>query len=249
MELKVNNPNLSVILPVGCNAKCEFCYWEKKTGLTLERFQEICDTLPEIFKQVSITGGETTLESNLIEYLKIARDRFDKVVLNTNGYELKQEHFKYIDYVNISRHHWMDKENEKVFQTTSIPDHTELQKLCTYGDITLNCVLSDTFSDYEFVNQYTKFAKVVGAKVSFRKYFSNLNILTEVDKNDTLNWEHSCPACLNRNHTINGIDTTFKYSVQETCEATDGIYELILQSNGDLTIDWKGEQKLHYTKE
>lgn len=248
MELTVNNPNLSLVMPIGCNANCEFCYWEKRTGLTIERFKFICDTLPPIFKQISITGGEPTLCSNLIEYLKIARNRFNKVVLNTNGFRLNKEHFKYVDHVNISRHHWDDLINSEVFNTSNNPTALELKKICGYGDVTLNCVLPDKFADKEFVSKYIDFAKRCKAKVAFRKFFNNLDLLP-IDNNETLINEHGCPACLHRQHKISGIDVTYKYSVKETFEAANGIYELIVQSNGDLTFDWDGNNKLNYKED
>lgn len=245
MELKVNNPNLSVILPVGCNAHCSFCYWEKETGLTPDRFKFIAESLPKpLFNQVSLTGGETTLSEDLTDYLKIAKENFSKVVLNTNGYKLTKEHIQLANHVNISRHHWLDEENDKVFKAKTI-DVDRLKELSSYGDITLNCVLPDGFYDMDFISNYITFAKEMKAKVAFRKYFNNLNKLP-VDTNDTLNWEHSCPACLHRNHTIDGADVTFKYSVQETSEAIDGIYELVLQANGSLTVDWAGKTKLEW---
>lgn len=127
MELMVNNPNISLIMPVGCNAKCSFCYWKKSDGITIDRFKFICDTLPIIFEQISITGGEPTLDSNLIEYLKIARKRFKKIVLNTNGFKLMKEHFKYVDHVNISRHHYDDLINNNIFQTITVPNMLKLK--------------------------------------------------------------------------------------------------------------------------
>ena len=244
--LSVNNPNLSVIMPVGCNAECEFCYWEKRCGLTSNKFKFVADTLPEIFKQVSITGGEPTLDNNLIEYLKIARNRFDKVVLNTNGYALTKEHFIYCDHINISRHHYVDFKNREIFRSDDVPNYHALKLLCSCGDVTLNCFLIVVFKDVEFIDQYISFAKSVGAKVAFRKYFNNLDVLTDVDRDDTLINEHSCGACLHRTHIMNGVNVTFKYSVKETCEAIGGIYELILQSNCDLTFDWDGNNKLTY---
>jgi len=244
--LSVNNPNLSIIMPVGCNAKCSFCYWKKQCGLTEDKVQFVCDTLPDIFKQVSITGGEPTLSPNLSSYLKIVRDRFDKVVLNTNGYKLTKEHVDLVDHVNISRHHYEDGKNIEIFGVRSIPSTMDLIRLGSYGDITLNCVLEDGFKDRVFIDNYISFAKMVGAKVAFRKYFNNLNILNEIDKDDTLIDYHSCGACLHRRHKIKGVDVTYKYSVQETHEAIGGIYELILQANGDLTFDWEGKKVLTY---
>lgn len=246
MKLAVNNPNLSVILPVGCNANCQFCYWEQGNGLNTARFSFVSGSLPPIFDQCTITGGEPTLCDDLSEYLGIARGRFSKVVLNTNGYLLTSEHIKLACHVNISRHHYDDAENEKVFGTDSVPCADKIRAFCDSGDITLNCVLSPDFKDGDFIAHYITFAKSVGAKVAFRKYFSDLSILSEIDTNDTLIGQHSCGACLHRWHKINGVDVTFKYGVQETSEHVNGIYELILQPNGDLTFDWAGKNKLEY---
>ena len=246
MKLAVNNPNLSIILPVGCNAHCPFCYWEQGNGLIPERFSFISSSLPAIFDQCTITGGEPTLCDELTSYLTIASSRFSKVVLNTNGYNLKQEHIRLTNHVNISRHHYEDAKNAEIFGTQSIPDSNLIRAFCGMGDITLNCVLSPGFSDIDFITKYIAFAKSVGAKVAFRKYFSDLSILSEVDRDDTLIGQHSCGACLHRWHIIDDVFVTFKYGVQETSEHVNGIYELILQPNGDLTFDWAGKNKLVY---
>lgn len=246
MKLAVNNPNLSLIMPVGCNANCDFCYWEEKQGLTMERFDFIVNSLPEIFKQCSITGGEPTLSKQLVDYQKVARKRFEKVVLNTNGSYLKKEHFENVDFVNISRHHFLDSENEKIFHTATVPSTERLKELCSFGDVTFNCVLPDKYSDKEFVYNYIGYAKSIGAKVAFRKYFNNLAVLQNIDTDETLYYEHSCPSCKHRKHIINGVDVTFKYSVKETHEHMNGIYELITQPNGDLTFDWEGKKILKY---
>lgn len=246
MKLSVSNPNLSVIMPVGCNAKCKFCYWEPGCGLTLERFKFIAETLPKQFSQCSITGGEPTLHNELCSFIDAAKNRFDKVVLNTNGHELSESIVKKCDFVNISRHHFDEDKNRSVFGCSSVPTTDKIKKLCKFGDVTLNCFLPPSFSDNYFISKYIEYAKSVGAKVAFRKYYSDLSILEEVDKKDTLIGEHSCGACLHRWHKINGVEVTFKYSVQETFENMDGIYELIVQPNGDLTFDWQGKNKLIY---
>ena len=115
MRLSVNNPNLSVILPVGCNGNCAFCYWKQSDGLTVSRFKFVCDTLPAMFKQCSITGGEPTLCTQLQEYIEVAMSRFEKVVLNTNGFALTDETVTSCDFINISRHHYLDDKNKAIF--------------------------------------------------------------------------------------------------------------------------------------
>lgn len=246
MKLAVRNPNLSVILPTGCNAHCPFCYWKQGVGLTTDRFSFVSSSLPGIFDQCTITGGEPTLSNELTEYLEIARSRFLKVVLNTNGSHLKPEHIRLVSYVNISRHHYDDYENAKIFGTPSVPCTNEIRAFCDRGDVTLNCFLPNNFKNGDFIARYIVFAKSVGAKVAFRKYFGDLTVLSSVDRDDTLIGKHSCGACLHRWHEIDGVDVTFKYGVQETSEHVDGIYELILQPNGDLTFDWAGKNKLVY---
>lgn len=246
MELTVTNPNFTVIMPGGCNGKCSFCYWKPDVGLTLERLKFVLDKLPDTFDQCSVTGGEPTLNPLLTSFLKEIRKRFSKVVLNTNGSELKPIHAALVDYVNISRHHYDDQLNAQVFGTSVIPDTSRLKYLCSLGDTTINCVLADKFADKEFVQNYIAYAKTIGASVAFRKYFNNLEVLRDIDTDDTLVDSHSCPACLHRRHLINNVQVTFKYSVKETCEAAQGVYELILQANGDLTYDWEGTHLLMY---
>lgn len=246
MNLVVTNPNLSVVMPVGCNANCEFCYWEKGCGLNREHFDFVANSLPEVFEQCSITGGEPTLAHDLTDYLKVARKRFKKVVLNTNGYALTKEHCDLVDHINISRHHYDFASNVVTFGTYTVPSDEKLKELCSYGEVTLNCVLPDGFCDSEFITKYISFAKEMGAKVAFRKYFNNLNLLSHIDTDETLEWEHKCGACHHRHHIIDGVNVNFKYSVKETFEHSNGIYELILQSNGDLTYDWDGKHKLTY---
>lgn len=54
---------------------------------------------------ISFTGGEPTLNANLSEYLKFAKETFNRVELNTNGYKLS-DHIdsivKHVDLLKIS---------------------------------------------------------------------------------------------------------------------------------------------------
>jgi molybdenum cofactor biosynthesis enzyme MoaA len=240
MKLSVENPNFSVVMPVDCNADCNFCYWEKDVGLSFERFKEVAETLPMIFEQCSITGGEPTMQKDLSKWIRVANKNFKKVVLNTNGAFLTKDLAMSVDHVNLSRHHYDELANMKIFGTATVPDASKIWELCQVTDVTLNCYLPDDFDDLTFIANYIKFAKHVGAKVAFRKNYSNLDILP-VDRDDTVISQHSCGACLHRYHKIADVDVTFKYSVPETHEHTGGIYELILQANGRLTYDWAGE--------
>lgn len=169
---------------------------------------------------------------------------FEKVVLNTNGTLLTSDHIELCDYVNISRHRVDDDENAEVFGTIEIPTANQLMFLARTGKVTLNCVLPDGFNDDKFVLNYVRFAKRIKANVAFRKEVGDLTLLP-VDSPTTLQTESACPVCIQRVHEINGVQVVFKYGLKETFDPELGIYELILQPNGNLTADWAGKRKVH----
>ena len=84
MDIVVDNPNFSVVVPSGCDASCDFCFWEEKESLSkskfLDRLQEVVDLLPYQFYQVSVTGGEPTLCRWVKDILTILRDRFETMI-------------------------------------------------------------------------------------------------------------------------------------------------------------------------
>ena len=246
--MSVINPNFSIVMPTGCNAKCSFCYWEPEMGSNLDKFKEVIRDLPPEFEQCSITGGEPTMANDLMQWIRVANKRFGKVVLNTNGYKLTDAIIQSVDFVNISVHHYDRYSNCKIFGTDTVPDKVQLKEMCKHGNVTFNCVLDDGFADFQFIMDYIKFAKYCGAKVAFRKYYSDLTILDKVDLDDTLTGEHSCGACLHRYHKINDVDVTFKYSVPETNECMSDPYEVILQANGKATYDWAGKKEVDFSR-
>jgi len=159
----VIDPNFSIIMPTGCNAKCSFCFWKPKKA-SRDWSQKLLQTLaklPEQFWQISITGAEPTsdflLLAGTLRKIKRYKHKFPKVVLTTNGYKLakfladpkRYELFgQVVNHVNISRHHWKDDKNLLMFNAkpSSIPTQEELGELCsklnTLGiDVNLNCVL------------------------------------------------------------------------------------------------------------
>jgi len=50
-----------------------------------------------------------------------------------------------------------------------------------------------------------------------------------------------CPVCRTDTILYKGIPVTFKYSPVEPSAILDTVYELIMQPNGEVTIDWAGE--------
>ena len=69
----ISNPNLSIVMPGGCNGKCDFCFWQKTKpcGGYLEKLTGVFTSLPSQFSQLSITGGEPTLSPYLENVLNL----------------------------------------------------------------------------------------------------------------------------------------------------------------------------------
>ncbi len=255
-QIYYNNPNFSIVLPGPCQAHCDFCFWTKKKTADnyLDRLKYVLDNLPACFTQVSLTGGEPTLSpyfKQVCDILSDHREKIKKVVLSTNGAKL----FKYIglinwevDFVNISRHHWNQKENEKIFGTKNIPTSEHLKKsIDLLKDVTINCVIKD-MNPKEMITFLKYVYRELGTnKVAFRQEHGTLEpvaIEKYLLKNHKKIGEGSCPVCrsvffdVELDYVPQIMSVAVKYSVMEPSSVIDGIYELILHPDGKLTADW-----------
>ena len=87
------NPNFTIITTGGCNAKCDFCTDPmnvKASPYYISNLMQSISKLPNIFQEVSISGGEPTISDDLDAILQIIKfsGKFRKVVLSTNGTKL-----------------------------------------------------------------------------------------------------------------------------------------------------------------
>lgn len=204
MKLKTNNPNFSIVVPSICDSKCPFCFGNtQECSLGKEKYlknlKQALKSLPDAFKQISITGGEPTLSPWLDDILGlIDKKRFIKVVLTTsatkNGDIFKLKNISKINHINISRHSINDQENIEIFNNGNIPNSNDLKEIVSnlndMGiDVTLNCVLGDKSKSKvtaisslsskplidnkkfkQWVHDYIQMAKDVNASaVAFRK--------------------------------------------------------------------------------
>jgi organic radical activating enzyme len=217
------------------------------------------NVIPSNFDQVSISGGEPTLSSNLAQILGLIKlsNRFRKVVLTTTGAQLDQRLeliANGIDHLNVSRHDIGYEANAKVFGTSDIITDVALTHSISYMnkrgiDVNLNHVYStNKILTMEYVREYVRYAKQLGANsISFR-YDQNENNLKETYLEALFgDWvrvnEGSCPVC--RNHTIlfDGMPIVFKASYAEPSLAIQDTYELIYGIDGRLTTDWAGSHE------
>lgn len=256
MKLVNEQPNLSIVLPGPCNAKCKFCFWDREDTKVpsdyLSTLDFILSNLPPQFNQISLTGGEPTLSPVFYEVLdRIPKSRYNKVVLSTNGVNLgnvsKHSLFKKVDFINISRHHWEDRENAKIFGTGTVPSSVRIRKFIREipQPITLNCVIPAKLSDQGFIKSYLYFAMSVCAKnVAFRKEHGTLApTKAEESFKAVKGFEGGCPVCRYKTQNIYGIWVTWKASVSEPSKKLKGIYELVYKPTG-LSADWEGKLKV-----
>lgn len=259
-ENTIFNPNLSIVVPGGCNAKCDFCFWTKTKTCDkyLEKVQNILSNLPSQFYQLSLTGGEPTLSPYLESIVNlIDRSVFKHTVLTTNGAKLLENVNILkgkIDHINISRHHYTDEINNKIFNSDMLTTEqlknvvNELNKVGI--DVTFSAVLNDNLSTKEDIEKYLQFAKENGAsQVFFRKPHGTLDP-TNVEKEfeNLESKEYSCPVCRTKNQIINELKVSWKASLEEPSKELGTIYELILNEKAELTKDWEGKLKVDHTK-
>lgn len=256
MNLIVDNPNFSIVVPSPCNASCNFCFWnrdyiEVDPKDYMIKLVKTLDNLPGEFTQCSITGGEPTTLPWLRGILTLARERFSKVVFTTNGHNLVNHTYMaehgLIDHLNISRHAIGKEDNIKIFKDSRIPHDDEIEVMSTFFqyhgiDVSLNCVVSKDFRDVEFVYKYIQYAKDMNINsVAFRKDHSDLFDMGVEPFLGKIVDTAGCPACKVDARYIDGMLTYWKYSVEEPSNELGGVYELVYHPNGVVTSDWKGE--------
>lgn len=255
-NITVNNPNFSIVVPGGCNGKCNFCFWQKTKpcGNYINILSETLSNLPSQFYQISLTGGEPTISPYLKSILEtINKKKFTKVVLTTNGSNLLETIPMLegkVDHINISRHHFEEDLNNNVFKARMINNRqlknviSELNKVGI--DVTLSAVLNENLKSKKDIKDYINFARTIGAsQVFFRKPHGTLEP-TKVEKafESYKGFESSCPVCRTKNQLIEGIRVSWKASLEEPSSVMDKIYELIFHEDGTITKDWEGKLKV-----
>lgn len=127
-------PNFTVILPGPCQSRCAFCTEpEGPAPASSEDYQrkakEVISTLPNIFRTLSISGGEPTLSNEFRFLMDTVREKqrsaplpqikqFYRVVLTTNGINLHNQLdviTGVVTNVNFSRHAANEYDNQLVF--------------------------------------------------------------------------------------------------------------------------------------
>lgn len=262
----IKNPNLSIVLPGRCNAKCDFCFTDYSKEKDLPSYDDYLfnlyytlTKLPENFDRISITGGEPTI-SNYLDFslmtIKMFRDRYKFVVMSTNATGLSEKRLDkmvgIVDAVNISRHYYDDEINNGIFKLDSIPSTEKLR------DIISNCwdrniapslsVTMTSLTTKDEILRFIDFANGVGIdRIRFRHVQTPTTIVdrhgVELEFDEEILDEGRCPVCRHTIQKINGTHITWISSTLEPSNDWDVIYEAIFHQNATLTIDWAGERE------
>ena len=96
----------AIVFTQGCNFNCGYCHNPdllnlKKDIYSTDVFFEFLDKRKGKLDGVVITGGEATLQPDLIPFIKEVKAKGFAVKLDTNGYrpDVLKEAIKYVDYV------------------------------------------------------------------------------------------------------------------------------------------------------
>lgn len=223
---------LYIKLTDNCDAKCSFCANSNSCDFGNIDFKKLEYVIRYLLREgrlhgISITGGEPLLEYNkLFKLLDLIYmiDSNIEVQLSTNGTNL----LKLLDYPNInklesihiSRHHYDDQINFKIFNS---------DRVATSNDI---ATLQDKLEDKQIININT---------IVMKDYISNLDEIKKmidhvgelgVYKNGFVSLmkcnKYALEQFINFNDIFNNLDKSFfnghHFYCRDYCECLEGIY-------------------------
>ena len=176
MKIDEKYVNIYVKIMDKCQANCPFCVYHNIEPDFKFYFKGFEDVLKAFKKQkirvnkISFTGGEPTANIKLLSRcLRLVKKHDKKIftVVNTNGYRLRElsKEGKLIDSIALSRHHFSEDLNFRIFDSCFIPSADLIREVQQKTDnIHLSCNLIKGYIDRKHeVLAYLNFASEVGA--------------------------------------------------------------------------------------
>ena len=177
---------LSILTTSYCPANCAFCIAKDTKSvrkIDTDRFLSVMTRLKDenVVRGVKITGGEPFTDVKLLnEVINILFDTFGlelELSISTNGMGLMKMHeidkLSYVETIHISRHHYDDDINKKIFGGGNVPATDELKEAVSsvsYKDLfVMNCMLlRDYINNPMEAHRFMDYAIDVGVpKVAF----------------------------------------------------------------------------------
>lgn len=167
--------NLFIQVENRCNANCDFCEYHsaERKPFDVEKLGKIIKELHSKANigKINFTGGEPTLDMNKFDETvncvkeNIDWDRKPEVTLNTNGIHLMElvKYEDFLDFIGLSRHHYDDKRNEKIFRTDTVASAEKIKEfqntVCKNKMVQLRCnLISGQIDYYEGLIDYLEHA-------------------------------------------------------------------------------------------
>ena len=177
---------LTIVPSSFCMAACPFCIaapHDRRDAIDLNRLESMLVRLKDegVVRGVSVTGGEPFMDVGRVD--RIVSMVFGifgynmEITLDTNGCGIERlgeiRELSHVDTVHVSRHHYDDAVNFRLFGTRAVPDAATLRRAMgeiSYRDLfVMNCMLlKDYIGTPEEARRYMDFAIQTGAgKVAF----------------------------------------------------------------------------------
>jgi len=157
--------NLYVRMFSWCNAACPFCVY--RDGYNTFNFNKFADILNYLktkveIRKVSFTGGEPTSSINLLNNLiKKVRNITPFIVVNTNGFNIKELLINDVNSIALSRHHYDDDKNNAIFKTKML-SKKDIQNL-NLKNLHLSCnIIKGQIDSRVEIEKYLEFATSIG---------------------------------------------------------------------------------------
>lgn len=248
--------NLYIKINDACNANCQFCsnrQMQDMGDIDLKKLEYVLKYFDErnLIGRISITGGEPMLKMKLLnDVINLIYKVIPKamVTINTNGYNLREalklDSIDKIEGIHISRHHYSDEINKKIFETNVATEEDIkyfMENVKNKKLLRLNCLLmKNNIDNLEEVEKYLEFACKLGI---FRVGFVSLMKINDyskenfVDFNDVFEKDKMNPS------------TFVHFYDSNICECINGVY---ISKEGEF-IEWYArmtkELKCDYTRQ
>lgn len=123
MQLKNGNILLSVQIEITklCNQKCKFCYamCNDNVGIEMGKLRELLDEIKRAGGvRIMYTGGEPFARRDMMEILKVTKEKGFTISVNTNGTYINEKNVdeiaKYVSEIYISLHSMKPEVHDKI---------------------------------------------------------------------------------------------------------------------------------------
>jgi molybdenum cofactor biosynthesis enzyme MoaA len=141
--------NLYVRVTDSCQASCKFCVYHSASQrhFDAKKFNEILKYLKAHrvrLNKASLTGGEPAInpthQKAIVDLLKLSYPKIHTTI-NTNGINLDQTLKTNVKCISLSRHHYDDDANSKIFGTNTVPTSEQLRSIERKDFVHLRCNL------------------------------------------------------------------------------------------------------------